>query len=293
MLFDAETTELLVEAKKSLDDIIKENMKVHKGEGIAGRVFENGEPLLVEDIEKDPRINQKNKPRYKTKSFVSIPLSIEGKIVGVLNISDKITGDVFNEKDLRLIQFFATNASVAIERSLLHKKSEDLRELSVTDPLTGVLNRRYLDDRLAEEIARFNRYKHPFSLLMVDIDEFKKYNDTYGHITGDRILKILASTILSSLRNIDIAARFGGDEFVLILPQTPKADAINIANRIKENVEKIFLSQTEKLPFTDLTVSIGLTSYPEDASSAAELLEKTDQALYLAKKGGRNRLVYL
>ena len=293
MLFDAETTELLVKAKKSLDDIIKENMRVHKGEGIAGKVFENGEPLLVEDVEKDPRINQKNKPRYKTKSFVSIPLSIEGKVVGVLNISDKITGDVFNEKDLRLIQFFATNASVAIERSLLHKKSEELRELSVTDPLTGVLNRRYLDDRLAEEIARFNRYKNPFSLLMVDIDEFKKYNDTYGHITGDRILKILASTILSSLRNIDKAARFGGDEFVLILPQTPKADAINIANRIKENVEKTFLSHSEELPFADLTVSIGLTSYPEDASSAAELLEKTDQALYLAKKSGKNRLVYL
>ncbi len=293
MLFDEETTELLVEAKKSLDDIIKENMRVHKGEGIAGKVFENGQPLLVEDVEKDPRINQKNKPRYKTKSFVSIPLNIEGKIIGVLNISDKITGDVFDEKDLRLIQFFATNASLAIDRSLLHEKSEKLRELSVTDPLTGVLNRRYLNDRLSEEISRFNRYKQPFCLLMVDIDEFKKYNDTYGHLIGDRVLKILASTILSSLRNIDKAARFGGDEFVLILPQTPKVDAINIANRIKENVEKIFLSHSEELPFTDLTVSIGLASYPEDASSAAELLDKTDQALYLAKKGGKNRLVYL
>jgi diguanylate cyclase (GGDEF)-like protein len=293
MLFDQESSELRVKAKKSIDEIIENNMRIQKGEGIAGKVFENGTPLLVEDVEKDPRINQKNKPRYKTKSFLSIPLKIEDRLVGVLNISDKISGEVFNENDLRLIQSFATNASIAIERNMLYKKNEELKELSVTDPLTGMLNRRYLNARLNEEIARFNRYKYPFSLLMVDVDEFKKYNDTFGHIAGDKVLKIIAHTIQQSLRSIDKAARFGGDEFVLILPQTPKVDAINIANRIKENVEKIHFPEEEKIPPAELTVSIGLTAFPDDASSAAELLEKTDQALYLAKKGGKNRLVYL
>lgn len=293
MLLNEETDELLVEAKKSIDNVIKESMRLGRGEGIAGKVFESGEPLLVEDVEKDSRINQKNRARYKTKSFISIPLKIEERTVGVLNISDKISGNIFNESDLRLIQFFSTSASIAIERSLLYKKIEELKELSVTDPLTGIMNRRYLNDRLSEEIARYNRYKQPFSLLMVDVDEFKEFNDTHGHIIGDKVLKDLAAIIVESLRNTDIPARFGGDEFVLILPQTPKADAINIANRIKENVEKTCTPHREEFPYKGLTVSIGLTSYPDDASSAAELFEKTDQALYLAKKGGRNRLVYL
>lgn len=290
---DQETTELFVKAKKSIDAIIKENMRMHKGEGIAGKVFETGEPLLVEDIEKDPRINQQNKPRYKTKSFVSIPLKIEDRVAGVLNISDKTTGEVFKENDLRLIQFFAANASIAIERSLLYKKTSELKELSITDPLTGIFNRRYLNSRLSEEVARFNRYKQPFSLLMIDIDGFKEYNDMFGHSTGDSVLKILADNIVASLRNTDVATRFGGDEFVLILSQTPKVDAINLANRIKENAENANIPHKEEFPLKELTVSIGLTSYPDDASSITELLEKTDEALYLAKKSGRNKLVYL
>ena len=293
MLLDQETTELFVKAKKSIDAIIKENMRMHKGEGIAGKVFETGEPLLVEDIEKDPRINQQNKPRYKTKSFVSIPLKIEDRVAGVLNISDKTTGEVFKENDLRLIQFFAANASIAIERSLLYKKTSELNELSITDPLTGIFNRRYLNSRLSEEVARFNRYKQPFSLLMIDVDGFKEYNDMFGHSTGDSVLKILADNIVASLRNTDVATRFGGDEFVLILSQTPKVDAINLANRIKENAENANIPHKEEFPSKELTVSIGLTSYPDDASSITELLEKTDEALYLAKKSGRNKLVYL
>jgi diguanylate cyclase (GGDEF)-like protein len=293
MLLEEETAELLVKAKKSIDDIIKENMRARRGEGIAGKVLESGEPLLVEDVEKDPRTNQKNRPRYKTRSFVSIPIKIEDRVAGVLNISDKISGEVFNESDLILIQAFATYASIAIERNLFHKEAEELKKLSITDPLTGILNRRYLNSRLSEEIARFNRYKHPFSFLMIDIDGFKEYNDTYGHITGDKVLKNIAITIVNSLRSTDIAVRFGGDEFVLILPQTPKIEAINIANRIKESVENLYIPHQQELPTKCLTISIGLSSYPEHASSAAELLEKTDQALYLAKKGGGNRLVYL
>lgn len=292
MLLNHETAELFVEAKKSIDNIVKANMKLRLGEGIAGKVLKNGEPLLVKDVEKDPRTTQKNKPRYKTKSFVSIPIKIEDRISGVLNISDKITGEVFDENDLKFIQSFSTNAAIAIERSLLYKRTEELKKLSITDPLTGILNRRYLNNRLSEEISRFKRHKQSFSFLMLDIDGFKEYNDTYGHITGDRALKNLATTLTLSLRSIDILARFGGDEFVIILPQTTKRAAINIANRLRKNIEKTYIPYQQELPF-NITVSIGLTSYPEDASSAPELLEKTDHALLLAKKEGRNRLVYL
>ncbi len=293
MLLNKETSELLVEAKKSIDDIVIDSMKGRIGEGIAGRVFESGEPLLVRDVENDPRIHQKNKPRYRTKSFLSIPLKIDNRVTAVLNLSDKITGEDFDENDLKLIQSFTPNAALAIERRSLNEKIHSLEKLSLTDPLTGILNRRYLNERLAEEISRFRRYKHSFSFMMVDVDGFKYYNDTFGHMTGDKVLKSLAGTISSSLRNIDIVARFGGDEFVVILPQTPKEDAINIGNRVKENVEKTPIADQCGIPPSNLTVSIGLSCFPDDASSIAELFEKTDQALYLAKKGGRNKLVYL
>ncbi|NOZ67713.1 MAG: sensor domain-containing diguanylate cyclase [Deferribacteres bacterium] len=290
MLFEDETSELVVEAKKSLDETVKEKMRLKKEESIAGLVVDSGGPLLVEDIEKDPRFSQQNRPRFKTKSFVSVPLNLQGKVTGVLNLSDKTGGGVFNEDDLDMIQSFINNAAIAIDRSMLFGQTEEFKKLSITDPLTGIYNRRYLNIRLSEEITRYNRYKHPFSFLMFDLDGFKEYNDTYGHISGDSLLKSLASVIESSLRTIDIAARFGGDEFVVIFPQTAKMDAIQITNRLKEKIDRALSQYRIEIP---LTVSMGLATYPDDASSIMELIERTDQALYLAKKGGGNRIVYL
>ncbi len=292
MMLNHETKELLVEAKKSTGHIIKDNMRTHFGENIAGKVLETGKALLVEDVEKDPRVNQKNKPRYKTKSFISIPLKIENRVEGVLNISDKSSGESFNKNDLNLIQSFIPNAAIAIERSSLYNKIENFKKLSLTDPLTGILNRRYLNNRLSEEISRFKRHKHSFSFLMLDIDGFKEYNDTFGHPTGDNVLKAFANTISSSVRNIDIVVRYGGDEFVVILPQTQKKAAISIANRLRKDVSESSMPTVEEAKKIKLTVSIGLSSFPEDASSIKEIFEKTDKALYMAKKKGRNNLVY-
>lgn len=290
MLVDNETSELVVEARKTVDDVVQEKMRLKKGEGVAGIVLQNGGSLLVRDIESDPRVSQQSRARYKTKSFVSVPIKVEGRVTGVFNASDKIEGSAFNEDDLTLIQSFMNNMAIAIERSILYKRTEEYKKLSITDPLTGIYNRRYLNSRLSEEITRYNRYKHPFSFLMFDLDGFKEYNDTYGHISGDELLKALADIIEESLRTIDIAARFGGDEFVAIFPQTPKVDAIQITNRVKEKIDK-FLDEYN--PDISLSVSMGLATYPDDASSIMELIEKTDQALYLAKKGGGNRVVYL
>jgi diguanylate cyclase (GGDEF)-like protein len=290
MLLDHDTSEFVVEAKKSPDETVQERMRFKKDEGIAGIVLDKGEPLLVNDIEKDPRTRRENRPHYKTKSFISILIKIDDRVTGVLNVSDKIRGDVFTEEDLKLLESLVNNAAIAIERSLLYKQTEELKQLSITDPLTGIYNRRYLNTRLLEEITRYNRYKHPFSFMMLDLDKFKEYNDTFGHIYGDKLIKALATIMEKSMRNVDIAARFGGDEFVAIFPQTSKPDAIQITNRLKENIEKSL--QQELLEMT-LTVSMGLTTYPDDASSIGELLEKTDQALYIAKKGGGNKVAYL
>ncbi|UCH82323.1 MAG: GGDEF domain-containing protein [Nitrospiraceae bacterium] len=290
MLLDDETSELVVEAHKGTGHIIQEKMRVKIGEGIAGKVFNSGGSLVVADIENDPRVRQENRSHYRTKSFISVLIKLQDRVAGVLNVADKIEGEAFDDNDLKQIQSFISSVSVAIERSLLFKKAEHLKKLSITDPLTGIYNRRYLNKRLSEEITRYNRYKHPFSFMMLDMDKFKEYNDTFGHIAGDNLIKALAQRIARSLRTIDIAARFGGDEFVAIFPQTPKVDAIQITNRLKEKIDETLREQSLELP---LSVSMGLATYPDDASSIMELIEKTDQALYLAKKGGGNRVVYL
>ncbi len=293
MLLNYDKSELLVEAKKNIDNFVKEDMKFRSEEGIAGQVLKSGVPLLVEDIERDPRVKQKNRDRYKTKSFVSVPIRIEDRVSGVLNVSDKVDGDSFGINDLRLLQSFTANASIAIERSFFFKQAEELKKLSVTDPLTGLYNRRYINHRIKEEITRYRRYSYPFSFLMLDLDGFKKYNDTYGHLQGDNLLKVLAKTIEHSLRSLDIAGRFGGDEFVVILSQTPKAEAIMIANRLREKLSNTFSSDQMEVPSEDLTTSFGLTTFPDDVSSIKEVLEKTDQMLYDAKKEGGNRVVHL
>ncbi len=290
MLLDRSTSELVVEARKSGDDVVREKMRFKKGESIAGMALGSRGPLLVEDIEKDPRIRQANRPRYRTKSFMSIPIKIENRLAGVLNVSDKIKGGVFNQDDLNMIETFIGNVSIAIERSILYKQKESLRKLSITDPLTGIFNRRYLNKRLSEEITRYERYKHPFSFVMLDLNKFKEYNDTFGHIAGDNLLRVLADIMTKSLRAIDIAARFGGDEFVALFPQTPKVDAIQITTRLKEKIDRALSRHNVEMP---LNVSMGLATFPDDAASIIDLVEKTDQALYLAKKGDGNRVVYL
>jgi diguanylate cyclase (GGDEF)-like protein len=290
MILDPETSELVVEAKKSVDDTVHEKMRLKVNEGIAGQILESGSSVLVEDIEQDPRFRQTNRPRYKTKSFISVPIRIHENITGIINISDKIKGQSFDEDDLNLVQSIMKNASVAVERSFLFRHTEELQKLSITDPLTNIYNRRYLNRRLTEEITRYNRFRHPFSFMMLDLDKFKDYNDTYGHIPGDTLLRNLAGLLEKSLRTIDIAARFGGDEFVVIFPQTSKVDAIQITNRLKEKIDAALREYEKNVP---LGVSMGLATFPDDATSIMELIEKTDQALYLAKKAGGNRVVYL
>jgi diguanylate cyclase (GGDEF)-like protein len=293
MILDHNTSELLVEARKGITDAVRAKMRLKKGEGVAGKVIESGRPLLVEDIERHPLVRHSNRPHYKTKSFISMPIKIEDRVEGVINITDKTDGRAFNEYDLKLLESFTASAAIAIQRSLFYKQTESLKELSITDSLTGLYNRRHINERLKEEINRFKRYDHPFSFLMIDIDNFKAYNDTHGHIKGDQVLKALADTIASSLRTIDIAGRFGGDEFVVILSQTPKVDAISIASRLKEKVNNKLSTFHVDDSFKKMTISMGLTTFPDDTSSLEEVLERTDEVLYLAKKGGGNRVSHL
>jgi diguanylate cyclase (GGDEF)-like protein len=292
MLVDYETNGLLLEAKKGATNGRTDKLRIRKGEGIAGRVAELGEPFLVANVEIDPRIKQKNRRHYKTLSCVSVPLKIEERVIGVLNLSDKTSGEVFDEEDLRLIQSFATHAAIVMERNVLYSQTEKLKKLSITDSLTGLLNRRYFHERQEEEVSRSGRHGRNLSVMMLDIDGFKYYNDTFGHRIGDKALKVIADIILNSVRSIDIVSRHGGDEFMVILPETDKTLAIQIAERLRADVAKIVLPTADiaDAPSIAITLSIGMVCYPEHGGTAELLLEHVDKALYLAKKRGKNRI---
>ncbi len=292
MMLDQETDALLLEAKKGIHQEMFGTIRIRRGEGIAGKVVEHGEPILVKNVESDPRIKQKNREHYKTRSFVSVPLKIADRVIGVLNLSDKTTGEVFDEEDLRLIQSIATHASIVMERNDIYNKSEELKKLTITDSLTGLLNRRYLQDRLKDELARSERYGHPMSMLMLDLDGFKDCNDTHGHLFGDKMLKAVAETLLNTVRSMDVVARYGGDEFLIILPETRETVAVDIAERLKNSVHRgIMRTSGETVPAPcALTASIGIACFPEHGNTAELILENVDKALYRAKNKGKNRV---
>jgi diguanylate cyclase (GGDEF)-like protein len=173
----------------------------------------------------------------------------------------------------------------------LQGANKKLEKLAITDPLTGVNNRRYFEDRLKKEFGRVKRYSRNLSLAMFDVDHFKNYNDEHGHIAGDTALKILAEVFESNVRSSDFVSRYGGEEFVLTFPETGKVGAQEICERIRKGVEESVFPHHEEGKIVRLSVSAGIASFPEDAGDPRKLINKADKALYSAKDGGRNRVV--
>ncbi|MEO8041959.1 MAG: diguanylate cyclase [Acidobacteriota bacterium] len=254
------------------------------GERVSNLVLADGNPVVVEDI---TRIGIQAAPstwRYKTQSFLSYPILIGERRIGVMNFTDKVNGDAFDERDLELLRAIAPQIAVALDRTVLKDKAGEFEQLSVTDSLTGLLNRRYLEKRLIEEIQRSKRHRFPMSLMMLDVDQFKSYNDTFGHPAGDTALKIVASILQDILRGDDVAARYGGEEFAILLPQTTSTEAAAIAERLRQRIE-----HTE-FPKRKVTVSIGIASCSNEIDTPDDLIGAADHALYEAKNHGRNNV---
>jgi diguanylate cyclase (GGDEF)-like protein len=289
MLPEKEHDELFIRGVKGINKWIAKNIRVRIGEGIAGKVYKEKEPIMVTDIEKT--LSTQKKPNYRTGSFVSIPLKIGDEAIGVLNLADKIDGEVFSEEDMTFLRHFASCASIALQGAQYCRALEEMRTLSITDCLTGLFNRRYFDDRLFEELQRALRYDSPFSLAIFDIDDFKLFNDTEGHLAGDEVLKAIADISRESVRSIDIVARFGGEEFAVIMPQTEKEEAFLVAERTRKNIKDLMPLHWENFPRKEITVSIGIATFPSEGRDAKTLTGNADKALYRAKVGGKDRTV--
>lgn len=291
MLFDERGENLQIESAKGMNLPLARSLSVKVGTGIAGRVAKSGFPMVVNDIEKDRRTASPNRPRFKTKSFISVPLKIKDRTVGVLNLSDKADQGIFTENDLNMLTSFTTQISIILERAASLERADMLEKLAATDALTGLYNRRYLDERLDEELSRSTRHSLNFSLMLIDLDNFKIYNDQCGHIAGDNALKKVASLLRSSARDIDIVARFGGEEFMVLLPDTGKKEATFVAERIRKAIESHPFPREASLPGGKLTTSIGVSTFPDDGDFPSSLVNAADIALYQAKNQGRNLVI--
>lgn len=220
------------------------------------------------------------------KSILAVPIIVKEKTIGVVVVTSK-KNFYFSKREVSFLLALANQAGIAIENAQLYGMME---YCATTDGLTGLYNHRYFQGRLEEEITRAKRTESKLSLLMLDIDHFKSYNDQNGHPQGDEILKAIAEVLNRNVRSIDIVSRYGGEEFAIILPEITGENALSVAERIRESVENTNFFGSENQPNKRLTVSIGIAIYPVDAMSKEDLIKKADQALYQAKYQGRNTI---
>ncbi|MBK7392586.1 MAG: sensor domain-containing diguanylate cyclase [Chloracidobacterium sp.] len=253
------------------------------GSRVAKVIFARNEPVIVSDISKTglPPAAERG---YRSASFLSCPVTIGGNVIAVMSFTDRAGGKPFDKESLELFQAIAPQLAVSIDRATLKERAGEFEQLSVTDALTGLLNRRYIEERLMEEIKRSNRHGFPMSFMMLDVDEFKSYNDQFGHPAGDEALKMVGHIIRETLRGADVAARYGGEEFAILLPQTISEEAITIAERIRSNIAET------AFPHRRVTLSIGVASCSAELCLAENIVSAADKALYHAKHNGRNRV---
>jgi diguanylate cyclase (GGDEF)-like protein len=255
------------------------------GARVARIVYARNEAVVVADVAKTGLTPAPAERNYKTPSFLSCPVIVGSRTIGVMSFTDRASGEPFDQHSFELFEAIAPQLAVAIDHAVLKEKAGEFEQLSVTDALTGLLNRRYIEARLAEEVKRSNRHGFPMSFMMLDVDHFKSYNDQFGHPAGDEALKLVGHVIRETLRGADVAARFGGEEFSILLPQTSGEEAIAIAERIRINLEET------RFPHRSVTASIGVASCSAELCVSADLISAADKALYEAKRQGRNRVL--
>jgi diguanylate cyclase (GGDEF)-like protein len=290
MVYDEATGEIEVKAVLGSASGAASMARVRLGEGISGGVLKTGKALVVADVEKSDVAAPSLERKYKSKSFISYPITIRGRKIGVLNVTDKEIGTIFDDVDLSLLEIIGPQIAVALERAEWQVRATQFKLMSITDALTGLLNRRYLEERLTEELNRSTRYNYSMSCLMIDIDDFKAYNDRNGHQAGDVALKMTAHCLKSALRSADVACRYGGEEFCVLLPQTTASEAGVIAERMRQRVAGTDYPFGKMQPMGEVSVSIGISTFGKNIDTAEKIIAAADRALYSAKRSGKNRI---
>ncbi len=286
-----DSNKIKLAAQKGLCDDIKETEQLfdlHKG--IAGKTIKYNRSFYINDLEVLKNRTLLSPERHFKGAILSIPLRVRGTVIGVLTVCRHQINS-FPSTDRQSLESMANQIAVVFDRAQLHTKT---KELSVRDELTGAYNRRHFYQVFRRELKRAKRFQRPVSLLMIDMDHFKQFNDSHGHIKGDALLKEFVLLLKRNIREIDVLARFGGEEFVLLLADTRMSDAITVANKLRELVktynwgEALTVVGDGHTSIDPITISIGVSAYPECGFTQGELIKKADVALYKAKKDGRD-----
>lgn len=283
LLADKEYKYLEVVADQDCPEAIP-GIKVKFGEGITGVAARDGETIYVPDVSKD---NRYIKGYEETKSELAVPIKHKGNVLGVLNLESH-EYSAFTNTDIEYMELFADQISISMANARLMQTTW---QQAITDELTSLYNYRYFVSILEREVYEAERYNKPLTILILDLDDFKVVNDTFGHPIGDQLLKSVAKIISTSVRKSDIVARYGGEEFGVILPETDKEGGLPVANKIRESIREVYLDLKNFKKTFSLTASIGVASFPDDAYDWKKLIVEADKALYIAKEKGKDMIV--
>ncbi len=286
LLMDQEKNELYFQIATGVGAEALRDVRIKLGQGIAGWVAESGEVVVVPDTSQDSRFFSQvdEKTKMETRSIVAVPVRFREQCLGVIELINCIGPEGFSQRDLALLEALADYAAIAIENA---RHVHRIHELTIKDDCTTLYNARHMNFMLDTEIYRSNRYAFEFSLIFIDLDHFKMVNDTHGHLMGSKLLGELGEMIKDSCRVIDLAFRYGGDEFVILLPQTSKENALRVAHRLHKRIREGSWLKEAGLN-VHITASIGVASYPGDSKTKADLLHLADEAMYLVKNTARD-----
>src|SRR5918993_474597 len=274
-LYQEEDQALAILATLGYPAVLVEHLRIKAGEGILGQAYASGRAGL-EQAEGSRRL------RYRTASYLLIPLTVAGRPAGVLALTDRDDGGPFVERDLVDARVLAAPASLALARQDVQQTLSHLQRVAAIDSVTGLFNRRHFETRLQGEIQRVHRQQQPLSLLMVDIDDFKRINDTFGHIEGDQTLRTVAELMRGGVRIFDVCARYGGEEFAILMPGASLDTAAQVAERIRRRVHQRFQHDP-----VGVTISVGVAKLAP-GQTGEELVAAADRRLGLAKRRGKN-----
>jgi diguanylate cyclase (GGDEF)-like protein len=287
-IYQEDEQRLAVVATHGYPAVLVEDLRITPGSGVLGGVFASRQPLLVIDASRE-RAAQPPRLRYRTGSFLAAPLYAGRDGLGVIALTDRHDGLPFTRADLTTVRALAAPAALALARERLDVRVQELGHAAAVDPLTSLYNRRYFETRITEEIQRARRYGLDLALLMVDADDFKGLNDRLGHLVGDRVLKTMAELLRRSVRAFDVCARFGGEEFAIVLPGSDEKSAMLSAERIRHRIESYQFEEELAAQAVHPTISIGVAILSADGG-AQDLIGRADRALYRAKTEGKNRV---
>lgn len=288
-LYDSSNNELSLHAHSGLsaEFVNVEKWTVTSG-GLTEQILKSGEIFIVADTEKSPFFHNPLAIKEGIRALISVPLIFQGEIVGILYLDDFKPRE-FDRGRLELLAILASFAALAIFNARLHNRT---KLMAITDYLTGLFNHRYFQQILTQELGRATRYEKVLSLVILDIDNFKSFNDRYGHAVGDKVLASIGEIITRSLRKVDYAFRYGGEEFVILLPETPLENAILTIERIRMKIADEASNSVPEAYGSRVTVSAGVACYPDNGSRREDLFSLMDSYLYKAKSMGKNRVCH-